>query len=68
MILILGSLVLVPERVIGEVHQLVLGIIILEMVINRILALDLLEIVVVLYEVVELQDLDLIIVILSFIQ
>jgi len=48
MILIHGNQVLVLEEVIGEVHQLIPGIIILVMVINKILVLDPLEEVVVL--------------------
>lgn len=58
MILIHGSQALVPGEEIGEVHQLVLGIIILVMVINKILVLGLLEEAVVLCEEVELQDQD----------
>lgn len=58
MTLIHGKRALALEEVIGEVHHLVLGIIILEMAINKILALDLLEVIVVLCEEVELQDLD----------
>lgn len=68
MIPIHGSRALVLEEVIGEAHQLVLGIIILAMVINKILVPGLLEEIVVQCEVVELQDLGLTIVILYFIQ
>jgi hypothetical protein len=48
MILIHGNLVLVLEEIIGEAHQLVLGIIILVIIINKVLVLVLLEEIVVL--------------------